>query len=163
MEKPNISDCCYNEQYREEWQKYVKEHPESHAEMVKALVEAGVHPTKTDYRETSMFRAFSENQRDKYEHIWKEVEFDTFIAYEHLLIDKTRKPEKTSINIRIDDDVLSWFKDEAPKTYHWKYQTMINNALRYYMNLKKCDSSKIKKTVKTVELTDEMIANLTEE
>jgi len=38
-------------------------------------------------------------------------------------------PEKTVISIRIDNDVLSWFKTKQEKGY----QTFINLALRDYM------------------------------
>jgi uncharacterized protein (DUF4415 family) len=39
---------------------------------------------------------------------------------------------KTRITIRIDDDVLAWFKDQVHKAGGGNYQTLINHALREY-------------------------------
>jgi uncharacterized protein (DUF4415 family) len=39
-------------------------------------------------------------------------------------------PGKTRITIRIDDDVLDWFREQADKAGGASYQTMINDALR---------------------------------
>lgn len=39
---------------------------------------------------------------------------------------------KTRITIRIDDDVLAWFKDQVHKAGGGNYQTLINQALREY-------------------------------
>jgi uncharacterized protein (DUF4415 family) len=39
---------------------------------------------------------------------------------------------KTRITIRIDDDVLAWFKDQVRKAGGGNYQTLINQALREY-------------------------------
>jgi uncharacterized protein (DUF4415 family) len=38
-------------------------------------------------------------------------------------------PEKTAITIRIDSDLLEWFKQQQPKGY----QTFINAVLREYV------------------------------
>lgn len=46
-------------------------------------------------------------------------------------------PGKTRITIRIDDDILDWFRAQAHEAGGGSYQTMINNALRDYMNSKK--------------------------
>lgn len=37
---------------------------------------------------------------------------------------------KTRITIRIDDDVLDWFRGEVDAAVGGSYQTLINNALR---------------------------------
>ena len=38
-------------------------------------------------------------------------------------------PGKTRITIRLDDDVLAWFRDQAHQAGGGNYQTLINNAL----------------------------------
>jgi metal-responsive CopG/Arc/MetJ family transcriptional regulator len=40
---------------------------------------------------------------------------------------------KTRITIRIDNDVLEWFRDEVETAGGGSYQTMINRALREYI------------------------------
>lgn len=40
---------------------------------------------------------------------------------------------KTRITIRIDDDVLDWFRAQAHRAGGASYQTMINDALRRVM------------------------------
>ncbi len=42
-------------------------------------------------------------------------------------------PGKTRITIRIDDDVLGWFREQAHRAGGGSYQTMINAALRKVM------------------------------
>ena len=41
---------------------------------------------------------------------------------------------KTRITIRLDDDVLAWFKDLVHKAGGGNYQTLINRALRERMD-----------------------------
>ena len=41
---------------------------------------------------------------------------------------------KTRITIRIDDDVLDWFRDQVNAAGGGNYQTMINNVLREYID-----------------------------
>jgi uncharacterized protein (DUF4415 family) len=41
------------------------------------------------------------------------------------------RPIKKSVTIRLDADVLDWFKSQGGK-----YQTQVNKALRLYMNSK---------------------------
>ena len=41
---------------------------------------------------------------------------------------------KTRITIRIDDDILEWFCGEVEAAGGGSYQTLINNALREYLN-----------------------------
>ena len=49
---------------------------------------------------------------------------------------KTPK-EKTRITIRIDDDILDWFRQQVHAAGGGNYQTLINMALREYMNSKR--------------------------
>jgi uncharacterized protein (DUF4415 family) len=41
---------------------------------------------------------------------------------------------KTRITIRIDDDILEWFRGEVDAAGGGNYQTLINQALRDYLN-----------------------------
>jgi uncharacterized protein (DUF4415 family) len=41
---------------------------------------------------------------------------------------------KTRITIRLDDDVVEWFKKQVHKAGGGNYQTLMNRALRAYMN-----------------------------
>jgi len=45
--------------------------------------------------------------------------------------------KKTRITIRIDDDILDWFRYQAHAAGGGNYQTLINIALREYMNSKR--------------------------
>jgi uncharacterized protein (DUF4415 family) len=40
---------------------------------------------------------------------------------------------KTRITIRIDDDILDWFRDQVETAGGGNYQTLINNALREHV------------------------------
>jgi hypothetical protein len=42
-------------------------------------------------------------------------------------------PGKTRITIRIDDDVLEWFRKQVHEAGGGSYQTMMNHALRDHM------------------------------
>ncbi len=42
-------------------------------------------------------------------------------------------PGKTRITVRIDDEILDWFRDKADEQGGGCYQTMLNNALRDYI------------------------------
>jgi hypothetical protein len=42
-------------------------------------------------------------------------------------------PGKTRITIRIDDDILTWFRGEVHAAGGGNYQTLINHALREYV------------------------------
>ena len=46
----------------------------------------------------------------------------------------TVAPGKTRITIRLDDDVLDWFRREAHAAGGGNYQTLINAALREHMS-----------------------------
>lgn len=43
-------------------------------------------------------------------------------------------PGKTRITIRLDDDVLHWFREQVHAAGGGNYQTLINAALRDHMN-----------------------------
>ena len=42
-------------------------------------------------------------------------------------------PGKTRITIRLDDDLLQWFRDQVHDAGGGSYQTLINSALREYV------------------------------
>ena len=42
-------------------------------------------------------------------------------------------PGKTRITIRIDDDILDWFREQVHKAGGGSYQTMMNDALRTFV------------------------------
>jgi len=56
-------------------------------------------------------------------------------------------PGKTRITIRIDDDVLDWFRNQAHRAGGGSYQTMINAALREYLASEDEDLEKILRRV----------------
>jgi uncharacterized protein (DUF4415 family) len=43
-------------------------------------------------------------------------------------------PGKTRITIRLDDDILDWFREQVHSAGGGNYQTLINAALREYMS-----------------------------
>ena len=43
---------------------------------------------------------------------------------------------KTRITIRIDDDILQWFREQVHKAGRGNYQTLINDSLRSFMRQK---------------------------
>ena len=43
-------------------------------------------------------------------------------------------PGKTRITIRLDDDILQWFRDQVHAAGGGNYQTLINSALRDHIN-----------------------------
>jgi uncharacterized protein (DUF4415 family) len=45
-------------------------------------------------------------------------------------------PRKTRITIRLDDDILQWFRDQVHEAGGGNYQTLINSALREYKDRK---------------------------
>lgn len=46
-------------------------------------------------------------------------------------------PGKTRITIRLDEDLIGWFKDQVHAAGGGNYQTLINAALREYMDRKR--------------------------
>jgi uncharacterized protein (DUF4415 family) len=45
-------------------------------------------------------------------------------------------PGKTRVTIRLDDDVLDWFRQQVDDAGGGNYQTLINDALRAFMHQK---------------------------
>ena len=45
-------------------------------------------------------------------------------------------PDKTRITIRVDTDILNWFREQAHNQGGGNYQTHINEALREYIHIK---------------------------
>lgn len=43
-------------------------------------------------------------------------------------------PQKVRITIRLDADIVNYFKEQVHKAGGGNYQTMINNALRAYLD-----------------------------
>ena len=41
---------------------------------------------------------------------------------------------KTRVTIRLDDDILEWFREQVDSAGGGNYQTLINRALREFMN-----------------------------
>ncbi len=60
-----------------------------------------------------------------------EAEYD-FSQGKRGAIDPT-PPGKTRITIRLDEEVLAWFREQAHRTGGGNYQTMINEALRLHI------------------------------
>ena len=56
-------------------------------------------------------------------------------------------PGKTRITIRVDTDILNWFRNQVHKRGGGNYQTLINSALREFANQKDSD---LEKTVRKV-------------
>jgi uncharacterized protein (DUF4415 family) len=56
-------------------------------------------------------------------------------------------PGKSRITIRIDDDVLEWFREQAHAAGGASYQTMINAALRDHVA---SSEESLKRTLRTV-------------
>jgi uncharacterized protein (DUF4415 family) len=56
-------------------------------------------------------------------------------------------PGKTRITIRIDDDILDWFRDQAHAAGGGNYQTMMNEALREFI---KTEYEPLEETVRRV-------------
>jgi uncharacterized protein (DUF4415 family) len=56
-------------------------------------------------------------------------------------------PGKTRITIRIDADILNWFRTQVHKKGGGNYQTLINSALREFVNYREGD---LEKTVRKV-------------
>jgi uncharacterized protein (DUF4415 family) len=59
---------------------------------------------------------------------------------------------KTRITIRLDDDILAWFRETVQGAGGGNYQTLINNALRDYLQEKKEPLEKVVRRVVREEL-----------
>ncbi len=46
-------------------------------------------------------------------------------------------PGKTRITIRLDDDILAWFREQVHLANGGNYQTLINEALRQHIQQKR--------------------------
>jgi len=62
-------------------------------------------------------------------------------------------PGKTRITIRIDDDVLDWFRGEVHAAGGGNYQTLINHALKEYVQGRKQPLEEILRRVVREELS----------
>lgn len=60
-------------------------------------------------------------------------EFDCTQAKQGALVPAT--PNKTRITIRLDTDVLNWFRNQVHEAGGGNYQTLINEALRQYIQV----------------------------
>jgi len=61
-------------------------------------------------------------------------------------------PGKTRITIRIDNDILDWFREEVTASGGGNYQTRINHALREYLETRQEPLEKILRRVIREEL-----------
>ncbi len=59
----------------------------------------------------------------------------------------TPPPGKTRITIRIDDDILDWFRARVDEAGGGSYQAMINQALRDYINADREDLEELLRRV----------------
>ena len=59
---------------------------------------------------------------------------------------------KTRITIRIDDDILNWFRDQVHAAGGGNYQSLINQALREHMTHEKEPLEKVLRRVVRKEL-----------
>ncbi|KOR35854.1 MULTISPECIES: BrnA antitoxin family protein [Planktothricoides] len=48
-------------------------------------------------------------------------------------------PGKTRITIRLDDDILTWFRAQVHAAGGGNYQSLINQALREYIQRQTCE------------------------
>ena len=60
-------------------------------------------------------------------------EFDFTQAKQGVLVPAA--PNKTRITIRLDTDVLNWFRNQVHEAGGGSYQTLINEALRQYIQV----------------------------
>jgi uncharacterized protein (DUF4415 family) len=67
-------------------------------------------------------------------------------------------PGKTRITIRLDDDVIEWFRQQVHVAGGGNYQTLINHALREYIKNQKEPFEEIVRRVVREEL--EQVAEL---
>ena len=61
---------------------------------------------------------------------------------------------KTRITIRIDDDILDWFRSRAHEAGGGSYQTMINDALKEFVISRRADLEETLRRVVREELAD---------
>ena len=63
-------------------------------------------------------------------------------------------PGKTRITIRLDNDILDWFRQEVDAMGGGNYQTLINDALRHYVMQQKEPIEEILRRVVREELSN---------
>jgi uncharacterized protein (DUF4415 family) len=78
-------------------------------------------------------------------HLIMDYQWDTEKAKQGPVVKPS--PGKTRITIRVDTDILNWFRNQVHKRGGGNYQTLINDALREYTNPKDSD---LEKTVRKV-------------
>lgn len=61
-------------------------------------------------------------------------------------------PGKTRITIRIDDDILDWFRQQVNRAGGGNYQTLMNRALREFMEGQRASLEKTLRRVVREEL-----------
>jgi len=61
-------------------------------------------------------------------------------------------PGKTRITIRIDDDILEWFRVQVHKAGGGSYQTLMNEALRRFIDTNEGDTEDLLRRVIREEL-----------
>lgn len=66
---------------------------------------------------------------------------------------------KTRITIRLDDDVLAWFREQVNQAGGGNYQTLINNVLRQYIEQQREPLEEILRRVVREELDRSKPAN----
>ncbi len=64
----------------------------------------------------------------------------------------TPTPSKTRITIRLDDEVLDWFRNVVNESGGGNYQTLINKALREYISQRQEPLEKVIRRVVREEL-----------
>jgi uncharacterized protein (DUF4415 family) len=60
--------------------------------------------------------------------------------------------KKTRITIRLDEDVLQWFRAQVHKNRGGSYQTLINEALRSFMGARSGETEELLRRVLREEL-----------
>ena len=68
-------------------------------------------------------------------------------------------PNKTRITIRIDTDILNWFREQVNAAVGGNYQTLINQALREYVQSQQEDWEATLRRIIREELQQANISN----
>jgi uncharacterized protein (DUF4415 family) len=67
-------------------------------------------------------------------------------------------PNKTRITIRLDNDIINWFKNKVHKAGGGNYQSMINEALHNYIEEEKEPIEEVLRRVLREELHQENVS-----
>ena len=87
------------------------------------------------YREeTIRFISARKATRKEREKSMSKKEYDFKNAEQGVVVNSL--PSKTRITIRVDTDVLNWFRDRVHQAGGGNYQTLINEALREYIGVR---------------------------